>query len=163
MGISVQWGTILYTLVVFALLLFILHRLAYKPLLGMMQRRQDRIENQLATAEKNRDEAAKYLAEQKEELTQARNDAKKILDQARAISQKEADDILARAKTEAQSLKEDAVKEIQQEKVEAMAALRDQVGTLSVLLASKIIEQQLDEKAQAKLIDQYLKEVGEER
>ncbi|MNC34866.1 ATP synthase subunit b [compost metagenome] len=65
------------------------------------------------------------------------------------------------AKEEATRIKQDALRDIESEKNKAVAALKGQVGAMSVMIASKIIEKQIDEKSQQDLVEQYLKEVGD--
>ena len=67
------------------------------------------------------------------------------------------------ARTEAERLKESAKLEIEQQKEKAVTAIREQVASLSVLIASKVIEKELNEKDQEKLINDYIQEIGEER
>lgn len=100
------------------------------------------------------------MAEQKAALEEARKEAHQILEQARVTSSKQAEDIVESAKSEATRLKGDALKDIESEKNKAIAALRSEVGGISVQIASKIIEKQVDEKSQEQLVDKYLKEVG---
>ena len=71
--------------------------------------------------------------------------------------------LLCAARTEADRLKESAKLEIEQQKEKAVAAIREQVASLSVLIASKVIEKELTEKDQEKLINDYIQEIGEER
>jgi F-type H+-transporting ATPase subunit b len=160
-GIEISWGTTLYQLVVFIILFLLLKRYAFGPLLNVMQTRQEKVEKDLAEAEKNRQEAEKLLSEQREEMSKVRREAQEILERAKQTADKQAQDLLAQAREEAERLKEDAQKEIQREKEQALAAVRDQVGALSVMLASKIIEKEIDEAAQKTLVDDYLKDVGE--
>lgn len=161
MNLDIQWGTALYSLVVFFVLLFILRKYALGPLLGVMEARQNKISNDISTAEKNREEAMRILEEQKAELQATRQDAAKIIENARAAADKQAEDIVAKAMAEAEQFKKNAQAEIVNEKEQAMAALRDQVGALSVMLATKIIEKELDDNQQEKLVSDFLKEVGE--
>lgn len=160
-GIEITWGTTLYQLVVFIVLLLLLKRYALGPLLNVMQTRQDKIENDLAEAEKNRQEAEQFLTQQREELEKARREAQDIIERAKSTADKQAQHLLNQAREEAERQQEEARKEIQREKEQALSAVRDQVGALSVMLASKIIEKELDEEAQKTLVDDYLKEVGE--
>ncbi|MDF2815822.1 MAG: synthase subunit, partial [Paenibacillus sp.] len=90
----------------------------------------------------------------------ARKDAYDLIEQAKVTSVRQADEILAQAKEEATRIKNEAVKDIENEKNKAIASLRSQVSAMSVLIASKIIDKQVDEKSQQELIDQYLKQVG---
>lgn len=157
---SIQWGTALYQLAMFIILLALLRKYALKPLLGVMEKRQQKIAEDLDTAEKNRAEAEKLFKEQQQMLEQARKDASQILENARVTSEKQAAEIIETAKQEAEQFKNVARAEMNREKEQAVEALRKEVGQLSVLLASKIIEKEIDAKQQEELLQNYLKEVG---
>ncbi|GFN32717.1 F0F1 ATP synthase subunit B [Paenibacillus xylaniclasticus] len=157
---DINWTTFGIQLIAFLILLWLLKRYAFGPLLGIMEQRKQLVQSQLADAENSRKQASQHLEEQKQALQQARKEAFDIIEQARSTSSKQADDIIAVAKNEASRLKEDAVKDIESEKNKAIAALRSEVGGMSVQIASKIIEKQIDEKSQEQLVDQYLKEVS---
>ncbi|MNF92620.1 ATP synthase subunit b precursor [compost metagenome] len=157
---DINWTTFGIQLVAFLLLLWLLKRYAFGPLLGIMEQRKQLVQDQLANAGNSRKQAAQHLEERKQALQQARKEAFDIIEQARSTSSKQADDIIAVAKNEASRLKDDAVKDIESEKNKAIAALRGEVGGMSVKIASKIIEKQIDEKSQEQLVDQYLKEVS---
>ena len=147
------------TIIAFILLYLALNKWAFKPLFGVMEKRRQLVLEQMNSAETNRQQAEASMAEQKAALDEARKEAYAILEQARQTSTKQADEIVIAAKNEATRLKEDALKDIESEKNKAISALRTEVGGISVQIASKIIEKQVDEKAQAELVDKYLKEV----
>jgi F-type H+-transporting ATPase subunit b len=157
---SIQWGTALYMLFVFGILLILLRKYAVGPLLGVMEERQQKIANDVATAEKNRRDAEGLIAEQKAALEAAKKDATQVLENARVTSEKSASELIKAAKDEAENIKRLARDEITREKEQAVAALRKEVGALSVMLAKKVIEKEIDEKQQEKLVADYLKEVG---
>ncbi|GAA0366604.1 F-type H+-transporting ATPase subunit b [Bacillus horti] len=157
---SVEWGTMLYSLFIFILLFLLLRKFAFGPLMKVMEERQEKISADIATAEENRLEAQRLLSEQEAALEAARADAKQILDNARATSEKQAEQIIQTAKQEIEQSKKVARAEIEREKEQAVEALRAQVGSLSVMLATKVIEKELDAQQQEKLIENYLKEVG---
>jgi F-type H+-transporting ATPase subunit b len=125
-----------------------------------MEKRRELVKEQLDSAEASRKEAQRQVEEQKQALAQARKEAYDIIEQAKATSSKQAEEIVQAAKSEASRLKDEAVKDIESEKNKAIAALRSEVSGMSVKIASKIIEKQIDEKSQEQLVDQYLKEVG---
>lgn len=158
----VAWGDTLYTLMTFIILLMLLKKFAWGPIMDMMKQREEHIANEIDTAEKNRKEAEKYLDDQRAEIQKARVEAQVIVENARKLSEKQGEEIVAKAKGEAERVTQSALAEIQREKEQAVTALRAQVASLSVLIATKIIEKELDEKEQEKLIQDYLKEVGEE-
>ncbi|TJY41885.1 F0F1 ATP synthase subunit B [Cohnella pontilimi] len=147
-------------LIAFAILFWLLQRYAFKPLFGVMEKRRQMVLEQMESAQKNRDEANQYIEEQRQALQQARKEAYDIIEQAKSTGSKQADDILKAARSETERLKEEAARDIENEKNKAVAALKAQVSGLSVLIASKIIEKQVDEQTQQQLIDQYLQEVG---
>ncbi|MHA7967100.1 F0F1 ATP synthase subunit B [Paenibacillus sp. CAU 1782] len=148
------------TIISFILLYLALNKWAFGPLFGVMEKRRQLILEQMNTAESSRKQAEESLQEQKAALDQARKEAYGILEQARSTSSKQAEEIVQTAKNEADRLKDAALKDIESEKNKAIAALRTEVGGISVKIASKIIEKQVDEKSQEQLVDQYLKEVG---
>lgn len=157
---NIQWGTMLYSLFIFIILFLLLRKYAFGPLMNVMEERSQKIASDLEKAEQNRLDAQKYLDEQKQALDQVRQEAQTILENARLTSQKQADEILRAAREEADQFKTGAREEITREKEQAIEALRSELGSLTVALASKVIEKELDQSQQQKLIADYLKEVG---
>lgn len=157
---DLHWESTVYAIIAFGVLYWLLNKYAFGPLFGIMEKRRQLVLEQMNTAESSRKQAELQMAEQKAALDQARKEAYDIIEQARNTSSKQADDIVQSAKTEATRLKDDALKDIESEKNKAIAALRSEVGGISVKIASKIIEKQIDEKSQEQLVNQYLKEVG---
>lgn len=154
-------GNFIGQILAFAVLFIVLKKYAFGPLIGIMEKRQHQIEDQINNAETSRQEAERLLKEQNETLHQARVEAHEIIEKAKVSSERQAKDILETAKVEADRLKNQAVQDIRLEKEKAVAELREQVGALSVLIASKMIEKEIDEKTQSKLIDDIMKQVGE--
>lgn len=157
---SFVWENTVFAIAAFLILYWLLNKYAFGPLFSMMEQRRQLIQQQMNTAENSRKAAETSMEEQKAALEQARKEAYAIIEQARTTSTKQADEIVQSAKNEATRLKDDALKDIESEKNKAIAALRTEVGGISVKIASKIIEKQVDEKSQEQLVDQYLKEVG---
>lgn len=153
-------GTSLAQLVIFFVLMFVVAKFALRPLMSTMDARTKHIEDQISTAERNRSDAEKLVAEQKELLIQARNEAKEIVDRAKAQKELEADQIISKAKSEAERLMKDAKTEIELEKAKALASLREEVGALSIQLAEKLLGDSLDDKKQSNLVHAYLEQVG---
>lgn len=160
---GINTGDIAFQLIMFILLLLLLRKYAFGPLMGIMKQREDHIANEIEAAERSRKQAEKIAAEQNEALKNARQEAQELIENAKKLGEQQQKDIIEAAKVEGARLKESALKEIQQEKDQAISALREQVASLSVLIASKVIEKELSEQDQQKLIDEYIKEVGEER
>jgi F-type H+-transporting ATPase subunit b len=152
--------TTIIALVAFALLYLFLNKKIFKPLFGIIDQRRALVQGQISAAEQSRKLAEQLVEEQKQANLQTKKDAHDILEQTRIASAKQLEDIVGQAKTEATRLKAEAIKDIENEKNNAVAALRSQVSALSVMIASKIIEKQVDEKSQEQLVEHYLKEVG---
>lgn len=160
---GVNTGDIVYQLLAFLVLLALLRKYAFGPLMGIMKKREEHITSEIESAETSRKEAEGILAEQKETLKQARVEAQQLIESAKKTGEQQEKDIIAAAREEATRLKESALKDIEREKDQAITALREQVASLSVLIATKVIEKEINEKDQEKLINEYIQEVGEER
>ncbi|MEK4886243.1 F0F1 ATP synthase subunit B [Bacillus sp. FSL W8-0223] len=156
-------GDIIFQLLMFIILLALLKKYAWGPLVGIMKQREDHIANEIEAAEKSRVEANKFLEETRQELKKAREDAQALIENAKKQGERQKDEIIAAARQEAERLKEFAKAEINRQKEQAVAELRDQVASLSVLIASKVIEKELSEQDQEKLIQDFIKEAGEGR
>jgi F-type H+-transporting ATPase subunit b len=156
------FSSFIYAIIAFVILYVLLNKYAFGPLVAMMEKRRLNIQDQMSQAEHSRTEAASLLEQQKQALEDTRKEAYGILEQARVMSNKQSSDAIAAAKEDAGRIKKEALQEIENEKNKAVTQLRTEVSTLSVLIASKIIDKQVDEKSQEQLIEQYLKEVGDQ-
>jgi F-type H+-transporting ATPase subunit b len=155
-----HWESFVFAIVSFGILYWLLNKYAFGPLMGIMEARKKMITEQIQSTESSRKQAEQSLAEQKQALQDARKEAHDIIEQARSISSKQSDEMIEQAKNESRRLKDEAIADIENEKNKAVAALRSQVNGISVMIASKIIEKQIDEKSQEELVEHYLKEVG---
>jgi F-type H+-transporting ATPase subunit b len=162
-GSHINTGDIFFQLIMFLILLALLKKFAWGPLMGIMKQREEHIGNEIGAAEKSRLEAEKILQEQRNLLKEARNDAQSLIESAKKQGDIQREEIIAIARTESDRLKEAAKLEIEQQKEKAVAAIRDQVASLSVLIASKVIEKELTAADQEQLINEYIKEAGEGR
>ena len=156
-------GDIVYQLVAFIILLALLKKFAFGPLIGIMKKREEHVAGEIEAAEASRKEALGYLEEQREIVKQSRVEAGQLIENAKQQGELQREDIIKQARAEAERVKESAKREIVQEKEKAVAALREQVASLSVLIASKVIEKELTVADQEKLINEYIQEAGEER
>ncbi|WP_254901206.1 F0F1 ATP synthase subunit B [Tuberibacillus sp. Marseille-P3662] len=154
-------GTFLFQIIIFLILLWLVSRFAMKPAMKVLKDRQDNIESQIKDAENDREEAAQLLQKQKEQLDQARSDAKEIIDRAKKQSESEAQQIIDDAKGRADRMVEQAKEEIDRERERAVASLRDEVADLSVILASRVLEKEVDAKDHEKEIDAFIREAGD--
>jgi F-type H+-transporting ATPase subunit b len=154
-------ATILAQIADFIILLIFLRLVAYKPLTKMLADRSDHIANSIAAAEQERQEAEQLKAGYEAEMRRAREQTQEIIQKATKAGEDQASEIIANAKNEAGKLKETALAEIEREKIKAVAELREQVASLSVLVAGKIINKTMSEDIQRGMIDDFIKEAGE--
>lgn len=156
-------GDMLVQLFFFIVLLFLVKKYAWGPVMGMMQKREEYVANEIEIAEQNRAEAERTSKEANEQLRQTKEEAQKIVEDARNIGVKQEQNIIEVAREEADRIKISAQEDIQSEKEKAIQALQDKVASLSVLIASKVIEKEISAADQEKLINDYIQDLGEER
>jgi F-type H+-transporting ATPase subunit b len=131
--------------------------------MNMMEKRENYVASEIEQAEQSRAEAEKAAKEAADQLNNVRQEAQKIVEDAKNAGVKQEKDIIESARLEADRIKQQAQADIQNEKEQAIQALQAQVASLSVLVASKVIEKEIDEQDQKAFIEDYIKEVGEER
>jgi len=154
--LSVDGGLVIWTLVVFGLLLLFLRRSVWPVLLAAVRERERRLEEQIAQAQRDRAEAAGLLEEHKRLLADAKAQAQELIAKAKAVADKERETLLAKARQEYEQLLERARHEIDVEKEKAIVALRREAVDLSIAAASKLLQAQLDSETNRKLVMEYL-------
>ena len=155
-SLGINLGAVLWHTVNFLILLFVIQRFLYKPVVRMLDERSNRIRESLAHAEQVQAETARLEAESKSILDEARRDGQQILAQANRT----AEQIMAEARRQAQSegerLIERARDEIGRERDQAFQELREQVADLAVSAAGRVVQRSLDDTAHRELVRQFL-------
>jgi F-type H+-transporting ATPase subunit b len=149
-------GLMIWTLVVFGILMGLLYKFGWPALLKTVEEREARIAKQLADAERANAEAARLLEQHKAALAQARAEAQEIVAVAKNVAQKEREQLLARAREEQEQLLERARRDIGAEKEKAILALRREAVELSIAAATKLVGSNLDTDANRRLVTDYL-------
>ena len=157
--LSVNTGLIFWTVVTFLLLMFILHKLAWKPILSAVENRENRIRDSLEKAEKAQKEADERLASYQQMIKNAKKETQQILDKGRKGAESLREEILAKSKDEASRILEKTKKEISLEREKALAEIRNLVVDLSISAASKLVERSLTDQDNKKIVENYLKEI----
>jgi len=153
-------GAIFWTILTFLTLLLILRKLAWKPILGMVDEREGQIKASLEQAEKVSQEAKKTLSEQAQILDAARRESQEILAKARQSAEVSKAEIVQKAQIEAEQLIQRATREIQLSRDKAVAELRDLAVELSMAATGKLIGKSLDKKDHEKLVKESLQKIG---
>jgi F-type H+-transporting ATPase subunit b len=154
--LTIEFGLMFWTIVVFLLLLLILKKFAYPALLGAVEARERALQEQLDAAERNRAESEALLAEHKKLIAEARTQAHALLVEARTTAEKERALAMEKTLQEQQELLERARREIVDERDQAIAELRREAVELSLAAASKLIGERLSSETDRKLVQEYL-------
>jgi F-type H+-transporting ATPase subunit b len=158
--LSPRGGLMFWTLVIFVILFFILSRFAFKPLTAAVEAREKALEAAIEAAKKDRDDASKLLEEQRRQLEAARAEAQKYIAEGRATGEKLRNEMLDQTRLQQQELLERARKEIETEKVRAIDELRREAVDLALAGAAKVIERNLDDAGNRKLVESFLASIG---
>lgn len=154
--LSPNTGLMFWTLIIFVVLLFILARFAFKPLTAAVEAREQRLEAAIKEAEENRQKASQLLADQTKALDAARAEAQRVIAEGRVTGEKLRNEMLEQTKHQQHELLERARAEIDTERKRAIADLRREAVELALAGASKVIERNLDDQTNRKLVESFL-------
>jgi F-type H+-transporting ATPase subunit b len=149
------WGTI-----AFLLLLFLMYRTVFPSINKAYKDRRANIEGKLEEAEREREEAEQLLEHYRRRLRDAEDETQRILEEARSNAERVRRDLLAKAETDAGRELDRARQAIRAERDQAIRQLRNEVGTLAVELATRVVGDSLDRERQLRLVDEYIDELG---
>jgi F-type H+-transporting ATPase subunit b len=149
------WGTI-----AFLLLLFLMYRTVFPSINKAFKDRRANIEGKLEQAEREREEAEQLLEHYRRRLRDAEDETQRILEEARSNAERVRRDLLAKAETDAGRELDRARQAIRAERDQAIRQLRNEVGTLAVELATRVVGDSLDRERQLRLVDEYIDELG---
>jgi F-type H+-transporting ATPase subunit b len=158
--LSVNGGLAFWTVLTFLLLLFLLSKFAWKPILSSLKQREDAIKDSLEQAEKAKDEAKQILAQNQNSLAKAEEESKKIIEQSRVFAANLKEQMLKDSKEQSQKLISDAVAEIDRKKNAAFDELKNQIADISIQAAEKILKENLDADKNKKLVDKYISDIS---
>ncbi len=155
--LGIDWKLLIAQIVNFLVLLFVLYKFAYGPILAMLEKRTKKIEKGLKDAEAAGKKLEESEEKQKEVLKKARLEAKDIVEHAREQAEKSKSEIALVAKAQAEKIVQDARKEIETEKEKTIAEIKSEIGGLVVAATEKIVGEKIDEKKDKDLIEKAIK------
>jgi F-type H+-transporting ATPase subunit b len=154
-----EFGLIIWTLLAFLVVLFILKKFAWKPILSSLKERENTIADSLATAERVKAEMSQLKSENEALLAKAREERAQLLKEARDTKDRIISEAKEQAKIEANKIVIDAQAAIQQQKMAALTDVKNQVGTLVIEVAEKVLRRELGNKTEQ---ESYIKQLAEE-
>jgi F-type H+-transporting ATPase subunit b len=149
----------IWTLVVFLVLLFVLSKFAWKPMMQGLEHRERAIHSALHEAQQARDEAAKLRTQFEEQLRQADDRARQVLDEARRAAERTTAEMTADAQKKIQAEHDRLKREMTREYEQARRDIQSQVGQLATLIAGKVIRRQVNHDDHRQLVDEALAEL----
>lgn len=156
---TVNPGLSIWTIVVFLLVLFVLGKWAWGPILGAVEAREEGIRDSIAEAKQLQEEAHELLERQRRELAEARRQAQEIVAEGREAGERVRREIEERAREESEKIIERARTEIGRERDRALEVIRGESVDLALAVARRILEDRLDTEADRGLVERYLNEV----
>jgi len=142
----------------FIVLIVLLSRFLYRPIVGMLEERTRRIQESLEAAERARADVAQADREREELLASTRREIQEMMATAQQVSERIQSEARSTAQQEAQRIVETARQEAEAERAQAMAELRREVASLAVAAAERVISRSLDDQAHRQLVEQFLDE-----
>ncbi|MGL5348833.1 MAG: F0F1 ATP synthase subunit B [Peptostreptococcaceae bacterium] len=157
-GISYE---LVFQLINTFLVFWLLKKLLFKPVMTVIEARENDIKANLAEGEKAKTEGINLKKEYEEKVSTAKAEGQEIIKQATLRAEQKETEIISTAKQEAQSIKEKASKDVEQERQKVMNEIQSDISNIALLAASKVIEKDIDKSKHEELINNFIKEVGE--
>jgi F-type H+-transporting ATPase subunit b len=159
--IGFNW-TLLMVLITFAILYFILKKYFFEKVHNFMEAREQKVIDSFDNAAKANEEADARLADYTAKIDNAEEERREIIKNGKAAADRRAESIINEANERAASIIKQAEKEAEREKAAAVEEMKEHLAMLAVYAAEKILEKELDDKAQQSIIDGIIKEAGED-
>ena len=153
---NLNLGVSVWTWVIFGLLMVVLAKWAFPPILGYAAAREERIQQSLDEAKAAQAEAQKALEDQRRELAKAREESQAIIAQGKQDAERVREEMLRSAKAEQQDVVDRAKREIEREREQAVESIRREAVELSIAAASRLVGRTLDGDEDRRLVSEFL-------
>ena len=154
--LSPNTGLMAWTLIIFVTLFLLLRKYAFPAIVGAVAARERALEEAIASAKRDREEAAKLLEEHRRQIDVARTDAQRLIAEGGKAGEKIRTDMIEEARRQQQEILDRARQEIGIERDRAIAELRREAVDLAIKGASKVIERNLDDETNRKIVEDFL-------
>jgi F-type H+-transporting ATPase subunit b len=152
-------GNAIWTLGIFVIVVIVLGKFAWGPILALLQQREEFIHRALSDAKRDRDEAEARLKEYSAKLQRAQVEAATMIEEARRDTQRLREEMKEKAKADADIVVKNAERQIQLETTRALQQIRLEAVDLSVAIASKLLQRNISKEDNEKLIDEALRQI----
>jgi F-type H+-transporting ATPase subunit b len=152
-------GLFLWSVITFLLLVLLLYKFAFGPLIELQRQRQEEIHDSIRQAERLREEAHQLLTDYKEQLAHARQEAEDIMDTARKVGESTRNEIIADTRLQAERTLEKAREQIERETRHALQQLKEDVADLTIAATEKVTRKSLSEADHLRLIKDAVAEI----
>jgi F-type H+-transporting ATPase subunit b len=157
--LKVDPGLLLWTIIIFGVLVLILWKAAWKPIINALDSRAKRIRDDIDNAELSRQEAQKLLEKHHDMVDKAHRDVSQIIAKGKSDAERLGNEIVEKARQEAEAISGKARKEIERAREKALAEIKTEVVSLSTEMASKIIRKNLNPEDQKALVEEALEKM----
>lgn len=161
--ISVTPWTIVFSICNLLILCLLIKKFLFKPVMAVLEARQKEIDDIYGAADKDRGDAQTLKEEYTRKMSGAREEADGIVRTAVDSARRKSDRIIDEANAQAAHMKQKAASEIEQEKRKAFAELQGELSGMAVDIAAKMVEREIDEKDHQALVDEFIRNVGDEK
>ena len=158
--LDVNPGLIFWTAITFIILVLIMKRVAWKPIITALDNREKEIADSLNKAEQAKMDAQKILEENQASLAKAEEESKKIIDESRIFADNLKNQMIRESKEQAQKIIGDSSAEIERMKNAAFEELKNQIAEISIIAAEKIMKENIDAEKNKKIVQKYLTEIS---
>lgn len=151
---------LVFGLISFAIVFFFLSKYAFPKLNATLEERRDAIQGQIEEADRAVAEAKKVQEEYQAMLRDAQLEANKLLEQTRQDAEVQRESIVRKAKQEAEKIRDDANTAATAERERVLREARDDIGSLAMVLASRIVRREIDEERHSDIVDEFINELA---
>jgi F-type H+-transporting ATPase subunit b len=159
--VTITPWTVIFQICNLFITIWIVKKLLYKPVMNMLAKRQEEVNTIYSDADQAKNDATALKDQYTEKLSHAREEADTIVRNAVQSAERKGEQIVAEARDQAVYMKQKAEMEIEQEKRKAFADVKSEISGIAVEIASKVVSREIDEKDHVQLVEDFIKNVGE--
>lgn len=159
--VNIDWQTIVIQLINLFIQVLLFKKLLYKPVMNVLEKRQNLVDAPIKEAENAKKEALELKDQYEQSLAGASEEASRIIKEATSTANAKSEKIVNDAVAEAAAIKRQTEVEVEQQKKRAIAGAKEEIGSMAMGIASKVIGREITEDDHKDLVDEFILKVGE--